>query len=177
MSTSKFYFNDLEINHIQKPKLKNSYISISNGEVYLKTSKVSKSYINELLLSKELWIRKKIFESKNKIYINKNLLNTTEAKEYMTKRTEFLALGMKLEYNELKFRRMKRRWGSCSSKKIITLNIYLYLTNKELIDYVIIHELAHLIHMNHSKQFHSFVKSYSPNAKILNKKLNNYSCT
>lgn len=177
MNTSKFYFNDLEINHIQKPKLKNSYISISNGEIYLKTSRVSKSYINELLLAKELWIRKKIVESMDKIYIDKDLLNVREAKDYMTKRIENLALSMKLEYSELKFRRMKKRWGSCSSKKIITLNIYLYLTDRELIDYVIIHELAHLVHMNHSKQFHSFVKSYSPNAKILNKKLNNYSCT
>ncbi len=177
MSTSKIYFNGLEINHIKKPKLKNSYISISDGKIYLKTSRVSNTYINELLYAKELWIRKKLIESKSKIYIDKDTLDVDEAKEYMKLRVEFLSQKMKLEYNELKFRRMRRRWGSCSSKKVVTLNLYLYQTTKELIDYVIVHELAHLVHMNHSKNFHSFLELYMPNSKLLNKQLNNYSCS
>lgn len=143
--------------------------------MYLKTSRVTHSYIDELLTSKEIWIRKKILESKNKIYIDKETLNIDEAKDYMSQRVIFLSSHMNLKYNELKFRRMKRRWGSCSSNKVITLNLYLYKTNKELIDYVIVHELAHLLHMNHSKNFHALVKSFIENSKELNKELNNYS--
>ena len=177
MLTSKINFNGIEINHIKKIKLKNSYISISNGEVYLKTPKVSKKYIEDLLHTKESWIRKKVIESKEKIYVDKDSINIGEAKEYMQSRVTFLSNKMDLKYSELKFRKMKRRWGSCSSTKKITLNLYLYLTNNELMDYVIVHELSHLVHMNHSKKFHAFVQKYMPNAKSLNKELNNYSCS
>ena len=93
------------------------------------------------------------------------------AKNYMKQRVEFYAIKMGLIYNEIKFRRMKRRWGSCSSKKDITLNLYLYNTSKELIDYVIVHELAHLVQMNHSKKFHKIVMFYMPNSKELEKNL------
>ncbi len=93
------------------------------------------------------------------------------AKEYLTPRVEYLSSMMGLKYSELKFRKMKSRWGSCSSKNSITLNTELIKVDKELIDYVIVHELAHLTHMNHSKKFHSLVSSYISNAKELNKKL------
>ncbi|WP_455756055.1 M48 family metallopeptidase [Sulfurimonas sp.] len=85
--------------------------------------------------------------------------------KYITPRVEFFSKEMNLNYNEIKFRKMKRRWGSCSSKKILTFNTELIKTNKELIDYVIVHELAHLKHMNHSKKFHLLVEKYLPNSK------------
>ena len=89
----------------------------------------------------------------------------------MKERVDFYAQKMGLIYNELKFRRMKRRWGSCSSKRTITLNLYLFNTSKELIDYVIVHELAHLVQMNHSKKFHKVVAFYMPQVKELEIKL------
>ena len=78
---------------------------------------------------------------------------------------------MNLDYSEIKFRKMKSRWGSCNSKGVITLNTQLIKIDKELIDYIIVHELAHLTHMNHSKRFHNLVELYIPNHKELNRKL------
>jgi predicted metal-dependent hydrolase len=170
----KIEFNNLEINHICNPKLKNSYISVKKDEITLKTPKVSSAFINDLLKSKEQWIRKKLLELQNNRCVDKEIKDLVLAKSYMKQRVEFYASKMGLIYNELKFRRMKRRWGSCSSKRDITLNLYLYNTSKELIDYVIVHELAHLVQMNHSKKFHNIVNFYMPNAKELEKDLKKF---
>ena len=95
------------------------------------------------------------------------------AQEYLSQRVEYFAEIMELQYTILKFRKMKSRWGSCSCAKTITLNTQLIKVQKELIDYVIVHELAHLVHMNHSKKFHDLVAKYLPHAKTLRKKLKN----
>ena len=171
MITSNIEFKGLHVTHICKPKLKHSYINITKEGVILKTPKVSSYYIDELLSSKERWIRKKLLTFEQKTQIDKTITDEKLAKDYMQSRIELFAKKMGLIYSELKFRRMKRRWGSCSSQKKITLNLYLYNTGKELTDYVIVHELAHLVHMNHSKQFHDVVCFYMPEAKELEKKL------
>jgi len=109
--------------------------------------------------------------NKNKVLKCYDDFYKSYAKEYLTKRAIHLSKNMNLLYSELKFRKMKTRWGSCSSKKVITLNTKLIKLNKKLIDYIIVHELSHLIHMNHSKKFHSLVSLYMPDAKHLDKEL------
>ena len=93
------------------------------------------------------------------------------AKLYFTEEVQKYAAIMQLEFSVLKFRKMRSRWGSCSSKRVITLNSELMKLDKELIHYVIIHELAHLVHMNHSKNFHNLVEHYLPNSKEIRKRL------
>ncbi|NCO00308.1 MAG: M48 family metallopeptidase [Epsilonproteobacteria bacterium] len=93
------------------------------------------------------------------------------AQNHIVPRVEYFAKCMDLEYQEIKFRKMKSRWGSCSSTKILTFNTELIKIEEELIDYVIVHELAHLVHMNHSAKFHSLVEQYIPHAKHLRKNL------
>jgi len=80
---------------------------------------------------------------------------------------------MGLEYSDIKFRKMKSRWGSCNSKKVITFNTELIKVKKELIDYVVVHELAHIKHMNHSRKFHDLVDKYLPNSKRYRRELKN----
>lgn len=60
---------------------------------------------------------------------------------------------------------MKSAWGICYKNKSITLNVLLICCPIEIIDYVIFHELCHLKHMNHSKEFWSEVKAFHPNYK------------
>ena len=93
------------------------------------------------------------------------------AQEYLTKRLDFYSYTMNLEYNEVVFKKMKRRWGSCSSKRIITLNTQMVKLPKNHLDYIIVHELSHIVHMNHSKAFYSLVAEVIPNYKEIQKEI------
>ncbi len=95
--------------------------------------------------------------------------------EYIESRVDIYTTNMGVNPTQIKYRKMKRAWGNCSSKKVITLNTQLAKLPKELIDYVLVHELAHLKHMNHSKSFHNFVQKHLLNAKVLEKNMQNYS--
>lgn len=76
--------------------------------------------------------------------------------------------------SKIRVKKMKTRWGSCNPKKgYINLNSELIRFKKEIIEYVIIHELCHLIHPNHSKAFHEEVEKYCPNYKEYDKVLRN----
>jgi len=94
-----------------------------------------------------------------------------QAKEYLTQRAKYFASIMQLSYKELKFRKMRSRWGSCSSLGVITFNSELMKLEKMLIDYVVVHELAHLTHMNHSKKFHALVDEYIEDSRNVRKRL------
>lgn len=84
-------------------------------------------------------------------------------------------------YRELSFkpsglmiRQLKSRWGSCSSKGRITLNSELIKLDPVLIDYVIVHELCHLKHHNHGRDFHKLIGELIPEYKSLRKELRKY---
>lgn len=70
-----------------------------------------------------------------------------------------------LPYRHLTIRQQKNRWGSCSSQKDICLNCQLLLLPRNVIDYVLVHELCHTIHCNHSPAFWQLVKSCMPDYK------------
>ncbi len=106
-----------------------------------------------------------------------NILNSYDkyykemASIHIPKRVEHFSSLMGLYPTNIRYRKMKRRWGSCDSKKELTFNTNLLKLSYELIDYVIVHELAHIKHMNHSKRFHDLVCKYLTNAKELEKKI------
>lgn len=88
-----------------------------------------------------------------------------EAKSYLPKRLSYLAERLGFSYEKVRFSHASSRWGSCSSTGTISLNIALMKLPFELIDYVIVHELAHTEEMNHSGQFWELVSQGDPGYK------------
>lgn len=100
-----------------------------------------------------------------------------KAKEYLPYRLEYYAKLYGYKYSKCRLTHAGTRWGSCSSNRTISLNIGLMKIPEVLRDYVILHELAHLNHMNHSKDFWAEVKKHDPNYKSHDKKLKMFSPT
>lgn len=94
-----------------------------------------------------------------------------EAVQFISERVKFWSEQMGLTPSQLKFREQRTRWGSCSTQKTINLNWRLIVFGPEIIDYVIVHELAHLQHMNHSDRFWSLVEKYIANYREVMKSL------
>lgn len=121
----------------------------------------------------------------NKVEFDENKIYTPSEKEldkYIKKNTLEL-FKERLDYNynlflenipypKLKIRTMKTRWGVCNKRdNSVTLNSKLIEYNIEALDYVIIHELSHFVHFNHSKEFWMLVSKYNPNYKQIKKYL------
>lgn len=93
-------------------------------------------------------------------------------RKYISGRIDAISEQMNLKPAAVSFRSQKTRWGSCSSQGRVTFNWRLAVAPPKVIDYVIIHELAHLKHMDHSIRFWNLVEKYSPDHKKLKRWLN-----
>lgn len=98
-----------------------------------------------------------------------------KARDYLPYRLEYYAKLYGYKYDNCRLTHANTRWGSCSSRRTISLNIGLMKLPEPLRDYVILHELAHLNHMDHSKAFWAEVGSHDPRYKIHDKKLKLFS--
>ena len=87
------------------------------------------------------------------------------AKEILPKRVEYYSSLMDLKPTSVKITKAKKRFGSCSGKNGICFSCYLMLYPMEAVDYVVVHELAHIKHHNHSREFYALIKRYMPDYK------------
>lgn len=124
-------------------------------------------------------------EKKFTIYLKKNSLEKRKKLitqwvynnfyPYMIDRTMELGESIGFTPKVIKFRDMKTRWGSCNTlTRSITFNFQLYKKPVEIIDYVILHELAHIPYPHHQKDFWNFVERYMPDWKTRRKLLREY---
>ena len=125
----------------------------------------SPEYIEPKIEENIIWVKdEKTLEVFLKEY--RNSLFLTHLEECYSRFEE------KIPFPKLKCLKMKTRWGVCNTKtKTITLNSELLRYEVECLDYVIIHELSHLLVPNHSSKFWSVVVKYCPNYKEIRKKL------
>ena len=88
-----------------------------------------------------------------------------EAREVISQKVRYYAPIVGVDYGRIAIRRQRLRWGSCSSKGNLNFNCLLVLLPEEVIDYVVVHELCHRKHMNHSQQFYREVERVYPEYK------------
>ncbi|HRV76339.1 MAG: M48 family metallopeptidase [Candidatus Nomurabacteria bacterium] len=98
-----------------------------------------------------------------------------KAQGYLPNRLAYISNEMQTQYNSVTIRNTSGRWGSCSSRNDINLSLWLMILPSKLIDYVIVHELAHTRHKNHKKEFWQEVEKFCPNYMMLRQKLKKHS--
>lgn len=144
--------------------------------------------INEMLTQKREWIVrhwKKIlsrpqnnFDELEEFNINGCVVKRGDLKEFaqssIKKAVEEIAQKHGLEYGQIKVRNNKRTWGTCHQNRNLSFSQKLVLLPKHLGNYVICHELAHLIKFDHSKHFWTELEEICPDSKNLRKELKNF---
>lgn len=130
--------------------------------------------IEKFLFQKRDWILKQINRTalQNEQAQNLGILSQSEirklkkdAKKIIPSRVEFYAKASGISYNKIFIRLQKSRWGSCSADGNLNFNALLVLMPIEVLDSVVVHELCHRRHMNHSKEFYDEVLRIFPDYK------------
>ena len=139
-----------------------------------------KKRIDRFLLEKENWIRQKVKLQKENAMKRQEKREMPEAekkyyrnlaREVLGARTGYYARKMGVTYGRISIREQKTRWGSCSSAGNLNFNWKLVLMPPELLDYVVVHELAHRKEMNHSPRFWAVVEKELPDYRDRREKL------
>ena len=106
--------------------------------------------------------RQKELSSVDKITIDEIRALADEALKVIPERVKHYAPLLGVRYGRITIRNQRSRWGSCSGRKNLNFNCLLMLTPPEVIDSVVVHELAHLKEMNHSERFYAEVLRVFP---------------
>lgn len=143
-----------------------------DGELIVRAPKRFPKYkINKLVEKHREWIEKKTAEAVSRKE-NTHELSVEEiselknqAREILPKLTEKYAKIMGVSYGTVKITSAQKRFGSCSAKKNICFSYILMQYPIEAIEYVVVHELAHTVHHDHSKAFYALIEKYMPDYK------------
>ena len=158
-------------------------ISVSGGRVIVTAPlRVSKEHLDRIVADHEAWIAKAV-RKHEKLTAGVKLSQDVFDKDEFTSRAKALIrechktvaapYGVKL--GKVNIKKMCSRWGSCSGRGNISINLLLGHLPVELLRYVVIHELSHLVHHNHSKKFWLLVAVSEPAFKARKAELRRYS--
>ena len=130
----------------------------------------------EFTKKKETWINKTIIKLTHRFKEQKQLpaIDVISGSQLLINRINELADKYGFIFNKVSIRNQKTRWGSCSIKNNISLNIQLMRLSNSLIDYVILHELVHTVVKNHSILFWNTLDIYVNDAKKIDNRLKQY---
>ena len=162
---------------------KSCAISISSeGQITVRIpQRTTEQELNRLLVEKQHWIITKYLEVLKR-QADRPVSDLTDAqrtaltrryiaaaKEYFPKRAAYFRQFTGGTYNRITIRDQKTRWGSCSARGTLSFNWRLMLAPPAILDYVVVHELCHLTHMDHSATFWQAVESVCPDYRSARK--------
>ena len=142
---------------------------------------VSEQVIEAFVLSHKEWIEQALskVEKKKEIPIpgaQKSFhAHNARAKKILTERVQFFAKQMGVQVSKVTIKRTKRQWGSCTSSGVISLHYKLVFLSPQVMDYVVVHELCHITHPNHSSAFWRAVGAILPSYRQAKAELSEYS--
>ena len=134
--------------------------------------KMPEQQVREFVKSKRNWIQKHLADRTKPLpHLTEEQLRqlALQTKQILPSRVAHYARLMGVTYGRITVRNQRTRWGSCSGKGNLNFNCLLALAPVEIMDYVIVHELCHLKHMNHSKAFWDLVGQIMPDYEIRRK--------
>lgn len=171
----------MEITYIiQKSRRRSISVSVmTDNRVLVKAPYgTSECTVQEFLLSKKDWITKHL-EKQNREEAKAEslgLLSADEikqikkqARKIIPQRVEYWANKIGVTYGRIAIRLQSSRWGSCAQNGNLNFNCLLVLMPQEILDSVVVHELCHRKHMNHSKEFYAEIDRVFPDYKRCNK--------
>lgn len=164
--------NKLAIEKTNSFNIKRKY---ENGEKFLYfgseySLKIKHSNSDNVYLDNNIMIVE--VKNNSKAVHIRNILNNwyiAESKKYLIKTTNYYEVLIGVSVNKLIFGKYKSKWGSCNSKKTISYDWRIIMAPLEVIHYLIIHELCHIKHLNHSNDFWKTVEKYMANYKLQKK--------
>lgn len=174
-----------------RKNIKHCYIRVLNSNLIQIRANI---YFNlddakNLITKKRLWLEKSLNSFENKVFLNEDeffLLGKKEnltkfsiknldsfykeqIKEYIPKFVEKYSNKMQLYPTKISYRKNRRTWGSCNYKNELKFNYLLMKYPLYVMEYVVVHELAHIKYKNHSKKFYNLIAKYLPNYKEIEK--------
>ncbi len=139
--------------------------------------KASPAEIQRFVLTHEAWVEKHLSQAQARLQVRPTLSDAEQedlrkrAKAHIPPRVEYYATIMGLSPAGVAITGAKKRFGSCSAKNRLCFSLFLMRYPDDAIDYVVVHELAHIRHKNHGKAFYACVASvlpdYSQRRKLL----------
>ncbi|MBR4287313.1 MAG: M48 family metallopeptidase [Clostridia bacterium] len=133
--------------------------------------KISQKEIENIMQDKKEWLEKAIISQREKAKTTKRYtdedikLLRARAKEVIPQKVEYFSDIMGVKPTAVKINSAKKRYGSCSGENSLNFSLYLMDKDERFIDYVVVHELAHIRHHNHSKDFYRFIEGFMPDYK------------
>jgi len=137
---------------------------------------VPQSFLNDLLLKKSAWIKKRQAQALKRQELRSQIdvkACRQKAQELIPERVAHYSNLTGINYLRVKINSAKKRWGSCSKAGNLNFSWRLVLVPLEVLDYVVVHELSHIIHRNHSKRFWALLAKLYPSCKACRKWLKN----
>ena len=155
-----------KIEYWRKKKIQ---LSVKGGEFRVYAPYGTNDDVIEAVVQKhKRWIKNHLEYARKKDEIENALTDDEilklkrEARRYIIPRVEYYSNLLNIKYGRITITSAKTRFGSCSSRGNLSFSYRIMLYDKDLVDYVIVHELAHLLEMNHSERFYKIIESVLP---------------